>query len=360
MRSEKKIPSAFICPITFEIMEDPVMCVDGHTYERAAIDRWLKENKNSPMTGARLSSIWFTTNFTLKKAIAEWREENDIKPTPKITSPTAVDYPIHLIVKNGNADALPAFTNEEDWKLKGKEGCTAIVLAARLKKWDLVKLMAVAYPPNTPKPASKEQANAYGLHHAFLLATQDNQSDVMTALRKAGASTHHSLTRTNSSAIHFRAMQNSRDYGMFELSDLKLKNNDGDTPIVLAAKFEKWDAVEVMTMSFTERLSTEDATQYGLHEAFSLAAKANATKALLKLGKAGAVSMTFPEKKLSVNDIKKFYINRAGFFNASNRIFTGNQTSEQILALLKTRAANNKNGASEQTVKEIERRMGAM
>ena len=32
---------ACICPITHEVMEDPVVCADGHSYERAAITQWL-------------------------------------------------------------------------------------------------------------------------------------------------------------------------------------------------------------------------------------------------------------------------------------------------------------------------------
>ena len=33
---------AFKCPITMDIMEDPVILADGHTYEREAIEAWLK------------------------------------------------------------------------------------------------------------------------------------------------------------------------------------------------------------------------------------------------------------------------------------------------------------------------------
>ena len=31
-----------VCPITLELMRDPVMAADGHTYEREALLRWLK------------------------------------------------------------------------------------------------------------------------------------------------------------------------------------------------------------------------------------------------------------------------------------------------------------------------------
>jgi hypothetical protein len=32
------IPPSFCCPVTDEVMIDPVICSDGHTYERAAIE----------------------------------------------------------------------------------------------------------------------------------------------------------------------------------------------------------------------------------------------------------------------------------------------------------------------------------
>jgi len=37
------------CPITHELMVDPVTAKDGHTYERTAIERWLDCNPNSPL-----------------------------------------------------------------------------------------------------------------------------------------------------------------------------------------------------------------------------------------------------------------------------------------------------------------------
>ena len=49
-------PVEFLCPITQEMMVDPVFTTDGHTYEKAAIQRWLTHKRTSPLTGALLSS----------------------------------------------------------------------------------------------------------------------------------------------------------------------------------------------------------------------------------------------------------------------------------------------------------------
>ena len=35
------VPNEFYCPITGELMKDPVTEPEGHTYEREAIMKWL-------------------------------------------------------------------------------------------------------------------------------------------------------------------------------------------------------------------------------------------------------------------------------------------------------------------------------
>ena len=61
-----------------DVFVDPVMCSDGHTYERSAIENWFQANTTSatsPMTNERLESRGLLPNITLRKAIAEWRLE---------------------------------------------------------------------------------------------------------------------------------------------------------------------------------------------------------------------------------------------------------------------------------------------
>lgn len=41
--------SNFVCPITHEIMTDPVVDPDGNNYERTAIETWLGEAPRSPI-----------------------------------------------------------------------------------------------------------------------------------------------------------------------------------------------------------------------------------------------------------------------------------------------------------------------
>jgi len=54
-------------------MEDPVVCADGHSYERAAISHWLLAKETSPCTNAALPHKNVVPNHALRNLIAEVR-----------------------------------------------------------------------------------------------------------------------------------------------------------------------------------------------------------------------------------------------------------------------------------------------
>lgn len=65
------VPEAFLCPITFELMRDPVIALDGLTYERVAIEQWLATHDTSPLTGAVLASKMLIPNVFARSQILE-------------------------------------------------------------------------------------------------------------------------------------------------------------------------------------------------------------------------------------------------------------------------------------------------
>ncbi|RUS71943.1 hypothetical protein EGW08_020286 [Elysia chlorotica] len=62
-------PDEFLCPITQELMRDPVIAADGYTYDRPAIVSWMQREQRSPLTNLELSSTQLTPNRTLKMMI---------------------------------------------------------------------------------------------------------------------------------------------------------------------------------------------------------------------------------------------------------------------------------------------------
>lgn len=75
------IPDDFRCPISLELMKDPVIVSTGQTYERACIEKWLEAGHGTcPKTQQRLTSTVLTPNYVLRSLIAQWCEANGIEP----------------------------------------------------------------------------------------------------------------------------------------------------------------------------------------------------------------------------------------------------------------------------------------
>jgi G3E family GTPase len=66
-------PHDLCCPITQELMQDPVVAGDGHTYERAAIEDWLSRQSTSPMSNESMSAQ-LIANHSLKSQISSYLE----------------------------------------------------------------------------------------------------------------------------------------------------------------------------------------------------------------------------------------------------------------------------------------------
>jgi len=63
----------FECPITRQIMKDPVTLEDGFTYEKNSILEWLSSNNISPMTNVPLKNKNYFPNHVLKNLILHFQ-----------------------------------------------------------------------------------------------------------------------------------------------------------------------------------------------------------------------------------------------------------------------------------------------
>ena len=100
-RSAKR-PSEHYCPITLNIMENPVVASDGFSYERDEIARWIAANGTSPMTRAPLSCD-LHPNQSLKILIADWRAPVAPKASP--LSGLSADAIVKLLEEEYNKNA---------------------------------------------------------------------------------------------------------------------------------------------------------------------------------------------------------------------------------------------------------------
>lgn len=82
-------PEEYICPITKEIMNDPVMGPDGHTYELLAIEEWLRDHGVSPMTRVPMSVDQLVKNHALRNLIERYLTDTTGSPGRAVPTSTA-------------------------------------------------------------------------------------------------------------------------------------------------------------------------------------------------------------------------------------------------------------------------------
>ena len=69
--SSLPIPNEYLCPITHELMRDPVCVSDGYSYERRAIEAWLAKKQSSPMSNSSITGTQLYANKILKMLIEQ-------------------------------------------------------------------------------------------------------------------------------------------------------------------------------------------------------------------------------------------------------------------------------------------------
>ena len=81
------IPANFRCPLSLELMSDPVFVASGQTYERGYIQRWLEQGMiTCPKTRQTPTHRNLIPNYTVKALIANWCESNNV-PLPEPPKP---------------------------------------------------------------------------------------------------------------------------------------------------------------------------------------------------------------------------------------------------------------------------------
>uniref|UniRef100_A0A7N0TGU3 U-box domain-containing protein n=1 Tax=Kalanchoe fedtschenkoi TaxID=63787 RepID=A0A7N0TGU3_KALFE len=85
---ELAIPSHFRCPISLDLMKDPVTLSTGISYDRESIETWIENGSRScPITKQALVSLEPIPNHTLRKMIQSWCVENSCYGVERISTP---------------------------------------------------------------------------------------------------------------------------------------------------------------------------------------------------------------------------------------------------------------------------------
>lgn len=112
--TKNDIPEHFVCPLTLEVMEDPLMNRVGRSYERTAILQWITtKSPTCPLTRQPLNVKDLVPNNRLRKEILEWRSSQG----DDVTADLSCDDSDSAIVEEVTR-ALTVLTQTNDFRKK--------------------------------------------------------------------------------------------------------------------------------------------------------------------------------------------------------------------------------------------------
>ncbi|KAG8385395.1 hypothetical protein BUALT_Bualt03G0038600 [Buddleja alternifolia] len=103
------IPKDFCCPISLDLMKDPVIISTGQTYDRASIARWMEEGHcTCPKTGQMLVHTKLMPNRALRNLIMQWCMANGISYDPPENSDYSSESSVFALPSKAAIEATKA------------------------------------------------------------------------------------------------------------------------------------------------------------------------------------------------------------------------------------------------------------
>lgn len=102
-----------ICPITQDVMREPVIDKEGNTYEKSAILEWLKTNNISPITRNVISASELIPNRALIQSNSTSNNNNSQENISKCSKCNK-----DLKISNYKGNKEPLCFNCRDWACK--------------------------------------------------------------------------------------------------------------------------------------------------------------------------------------------------------------------------------------------------
>ncbi|KAL3525041.1 hypothetical protein ACH5RR_013413 [Cinchona calisaya] len=119
---ELMIPKHFQCPISLDLMKDPVTLSTGITYDRESIERWIEAgNQTCPVTNQVLKNFDQIPNHSIRKMIQDWCVEKKSYGVERIPTPRIPIIPCEVWeITSKIADATTRKDGKKCQELVGK------------------------------------------------------------------------------------------------------------------------------------------------------------------------------------------------------------------------------------------------
>ncbi|XP_045805439.1 E3 ubiquitin-protein ligase PUB23-like [Trifolium pratense] len=222
---EIHVPSHFLCPISLQLMKDPVTLSTGISYDRENIEKWLCsfQNKTCPVTKSSLLETDLnnlTPNHTLRRLIQSWCTLNASFGVERIPTPKSPIDRTQILKLINEAKKFP----------EKQHSC-------------LVKLRSIVFESDRNKKCL-ESAGAMD----FLALTMKNNSN-SSSLSEAAIEI---LFHLNPSEVHIKSLINNESIQFIESLFHVLKHGSyqsrGYATMLLKSAFEVSDPIQLISV----------------------------------------------------------------------------------------------------------------
>jgi hypothetical protein len=112
-------PEELRCPISLQLMYDPVIIASGQTYERLCIEKWFDDGHNTcPKSQQQLPHLSLTPNYCVKGLVASWCEHNGVAVPDSPPESLDLNY-WRLALSESESANMESTDSIGSYKLKG-------------------------------------------------------------------------------------------------------------------------------------------------------------------------------------------------------------------------------------------------
>ena len=144
MPKDNEISEKYLCSITGQVMIDPAMAADGHTYEREAIEKWLDAHDTSPKTNEVLEDKKLRTNHDKRGSLLKFLDKHpELYDGNEVYLPKSWVGQLAMEIKGNKIEEIQRWLDKDRRLLTSKlDGdSTALHLACEFSSPELVDII---------------------------------------------------------------------------------------------------------------------------------------------------------------------------------------------------------------------------
>jgi ankyrin repeat protein len=270
MPKDNSISDEYLCPISGQIMVDPVTTADGNTYEREKIEEWLKTKDTSPLTNEILRHKELTSNLYARRHISNFLNSHpELYDANEVYLPKSWMAEFVKAIKDNQPQEAQRWLDKDRrlLTLKLEDDSTALHLACQFSSPELVDILLKVLKQKN----QAIQPGAVGfkpVHLNVLLERSLTSGDSAKCelLLKLGAEVEQPEQSTQNTLLHRMVITGNQQAVSWLLEKkalLEIRNSEGNTPLLLSVIHNNIKLAEfLLTMKANPQVIQPEATGF--------------------------------------------------------------------------------------------------